>query len=460
MFGFMKTISFLAALCFVAQLTAAEVPTEIQHQGRIAVDGVNFDGTGQFKFLLYHGKGPGNIAFPLWKNNDSNPANSAEPTSAVSASVTKGLYSIDLGGSLQQPITANLIPTPPHKLYLRIWFNDGVNGFQLLSPDKKFSSAAFARHSDLSENNISELINDANFLSANPDVTIAGNLSVAGEANFGTGTSASVTDAMAWGTNSSANSSGATAWGFLTEANGYLSTSSGFSTIAESAMETVIGRFDTDYTPASIGSWNTADRLFVIGKGANSANRADALVMLKSGDTTLNGELTVNDDVMASGSFKYKTPKTFKLQIAGSELTPGPSTGGGAYFGLMQFVSSSGEHRHMVQPKLPTGATVTQVTLHYFEDSAEGSGQILTVGALMRKRTLADNQPENSTPMAYINQSHSGPWARSYQTSSIANATLSENELVYMDIVTEVSNTINIGIAGVTIEYTTDTVKP
>ncbi len=89
-----------------------------------------------------------------------------------------------------------------------------------------------------------------------------------------------------------------TALGANTIASGNTATALGFYTTAESYLETVIGRYNTDYTPASTTSWDANDRLFVIGNGMDSATRADALVMLKNGNTTLNGEL----DVMSMAS--------------------------------------------------------------------------------------------------------------------------------------------------------------
>jgi len=62
-----------------------------------------------------------------------------------------------------------------------------------------------------------------------------------------------------------------------------------------------VGLFDTDYTPNSTTTYNAADRLFVIGNGTSTSARSDALVMLKNGNTTLNGTLTVTGDLTANG---------------------------------------------------------------------------------------------------------------------------------------------------------------
>ena len=46
---------FILLLCF--QTAHAEIPRLLHHQGRMAVEGVPFDGSGQFKFALVDGGG-------------------------------------------------------------------------------------------------------------------------------------------------------------------------------------------------------------------------------------------------------------------------------------------------------------------------------------------------------------------------------------------------------------------
>ena len=60
---------------------------------------------------------------------------------------------------------------------------------------------------------------------------------------------------------------------------------------AQSYASLVIGRFNQ-----KIGdplSWNPTDPVFVIGNGVNDATRTDAFTVLKNGNTTINGELTL-----------------------------------------------------------------------------------------------------------------------------------------------------------------------
>ncbi|MDC0314334.1 hypothetical protein OAL92_00745 [bacterium] len=56
-----RVFALLTVLSLVSfhgrQSGAAEPPGILSHQGHIAVDGVNFSGTGQFKFALVNGAG-------------------------------------------------------------------------------------------------------------------------------------------------------------------------------------------------------------------------------------------------------------------------------------------------------------------------------------------------------------------------------------------------------------------
>jgi len=123
------------ALLLLAAPLAAQVPNLIPHQGRVAVNGVNFEGTGQFKFALVNAAG----SVTYWSNNGSSTAGS-QPTAAVSLPVTKGLYSAMLGDTSLANMTA--VPASVYTnadLRLRVWFNDGTLGFQHLTPDQRLA---------------------------------------------------------------------------------------------------------------------------------------------------------------------------------------------------------------------------------------------------------------------------------------------------------------------------------
>ena len=225
-----KLTSFLLAVTAlsVAHLSA-QVPQLINYQGRVAVDGVNFDGAGQFKFALVDGgtnttpthttttgsvqvvngfvvgitvtdggngyvtppavtiTGAGNGAtatavltgdtvtsvtvnnpgtgytgtptvsfdappapveqtdYISYWSNDGTSADGSEPTASVSLQVKKGLYSVLLGDATLANMTtvpATIFSNPG--VFLRVWFNDGVNGFQLMTPDQRIAAVGYA----------------------------------------------------------------------------------------------------------------------------------------------------------------------------------------------------------------------------------------------------------------------------------------------------------------------------
>jgi recombinational DNA repair protein RecR len=98
-----------------------------------------------------------------------------------------------------------------------------------------------------------------------------------------------------WG-NSATYSYGVVVGGSDNIASGqYSGILSGRGNKAKSFGETVLGLWNTDYTPNQNNQYDAADRLFVIGNGTADDARSDALVMLKNGNTTMNGELTINN---------------------------------------------------------------------------------------------------------------------------------------------------------------------
>lgn len=129
------------ALLASAGWAAPPVPEIVDHLGFLQVNGIPFNGAGQFKFALVDQPGTTTI----W-SHDGTSVGGGEPASALTLTVTKGRYSAPLGDTTIPNMTEPLPPsywTNP-ELYLRIWFNDGVNGWQLLAPDKQIVSVGFA----------------------------------------------------------------------------------------------------------------------------------------------------------------------------------------------------------------------------------------------------------------------------------------------------------------------------
>lgn len=141
----MKRMVFLfAALalgcCALSQNISAQVPQLINYQGKVSVNGTNFNGSGLFKFALVNGGG--NVS--LW-SNDGTSVGGSEPASVVSIAVAGGLFTVLLGDTSLN----NMTPIPASvftgsDVRLRIWFNDGAHGSSLLKPDQRVAAVGYA----------------------------------------------------------------------------------------------------------------------------------------------------------------------------------------------------------------------------------------------------------------------------------------------------------------------------
>ncbi len=124
----------LILLGFVVTLRG-EIPGILNYQGRVTSGGVPFEGMGRFKFALVDGLG----THTYW-SHDGTGANGGEPTSALTIPVIRGLYTVVLGDA--HPIGPEVFTNPA--VYLRVWFNDGTHGSQLLSPDQRLTPVGSA----------------------------------------------------------------------------------------------------------------------------------------------------------------------------------------------------------------------------------------------------------------------------------------------------------------------------
>ena len=134
------------------------------------------------------------------------------------------------------------------------------------------------------------------------------------------------TYSVAMGRNTIASGFHATAFGLSTISEAWHSTSMGVGTAAQSRAETVIGSYNSLYTPlGSTNRWEPTDRLFVVGNGTGSstASRTDALIMLKNGDTTTSGIWTgPGFHIISTGSKKTKVKRLPYSTNALKKLTP------------------------------------------------------------------------------------------------------------------------------------------
>ena len=117
------------------------VPPVLNYAGQVTVDGEAFNGNGLFKFALINANGTSTY----W-SNDGTSVNGSQPQASVSVPVNGGLYSLLLGNTAQQGMGAidPAVFVQHTDAKLRVWFSDGVNGFQQLSPDRPFASVPYA----------------------------------------------------------------------------------------------------------------------------------------------------------------------------------------------------------------------------------------------------------------------------------------------------------------------------
>ncbi len=120
---------------------AHAVPPVLNYAGQVAVNGEAFDGAGLFKFALVNTDG----TTTYW-SNDGTSVDGSEPQASVSLAVSGGLYAILLGNTAQQGMGAidPALFAQHTDAKLRVWFSDGVNGFQQLTPDRPFASVPYA----------------------------------------------------------------------------------------------------------------------------------------------------------------------------------------------------------------------------------------------------------------------------------------------------------------------------
>ena len=131
----------LLTLALAALPATAQVPGLLSHQGKVTVSGTNYTGAGSFKFALVNAAGD-----TTYWSNDGTSAGGSQPTAAVSLAVARGVFSVNLGDTAVANMTQVIPPSAfsTDTVYLRVWFNDGVNGSQLLTPDRQITSVAYA----------------------------------------------------------------------------------------------------------------------------------------------------------------------------------------------------------------------------------------------------------------------------------------------------------------------------
>jgi formylglycine-generating enzyme required for sulfatase activity len=128
-------------LLFGVAISVQAVPPVLNYAGQVAVNGQAFDGNGLFKFALVNTDG----TTTYW-SNDGTSVDGSEPQASVAVSVNGGLYAVLLGNTALQGMGAidPAVFAQHTDAKMRVWFSDGVNGFQQLSPDRPFASVPYA----------------------------------------------------------------------------------------------------------------------------------------------------------------------------------------------------------------------------------------------------------------------------------------------------------------------------
>lgn len=117
-------------LAWLPAIVIAQAPGILGYQGRVAVNGTNYDGTGLFRFALVNGSG----TTTFWSNG----------AATVSVPVSKGMYAVLLGDT-----TVPGMATIPATVFtntdvrLRVSF-DGGNGMQVFTPDQRLGAVGYA----------------------------------------------------------------------------------------------------------------------------------------------------------------------------------------------------------------------------------------------------------------------------------------------------------------------------
>jgi len=225
--------------------------------------------------------------------------------------------------------------------------------------------------------NTGALTNTGN-LTVNGNGTITGTLNVgfsniiSGTQSFAAGLSnrAAGAQSIAMGSNTTANGDRSTAMGRLTTASGNNSAAMGFETTAYSFGETVIGMNNTSYTPSSTSTFSAVDRLFVVGNGASSGSKSDALTILKDGTLTVKGATTINNNATITGTLTLPSLSASTLLGTNgtSQLGTVSLTGDITTNGLVATLSNTG----VISGTYGSSTAVPQITV-------DSKGRITTI---------------------------------------------------------------------------------
>lgn len=133
----LRYLLLTAWLAIALPAAQSQVPQVITYQGALSAGAGPFSGAGLFKFALVNSNGTATF----W-SNDGSSVGGGQPNQTITNQVNRGLFTVLLGDTNMQPVSSAVFTNPDVRL--RIWFNDGTNGFALLSPDQRLTSSGYA----------------------------------------------------------------------------------------------------------------------------------------------------------------------------------------------------------------------------------------------------------------------------------------------------------------------------
>ncbi|MEM0967157.1 MAG: hypothetical protein AAGJ81_13515 [Verrucomicrobiota bacterium] len=235
----------------------------------------------------------------IWTNESGAPSSLSRPSQFESIPIVEGNYSLRLGDPDLMPAIFPFDLDDP-EIFLKIWFDDGTNGIQQLSPDQPIGSTPF---------------------------------SLIARTVIGAGSVASGTSAVAMGDFTTASGFAATATGNRTAASGSESTAMGNSTTASGFAATAMGNRAT-----ASGSESTAMGDSTVASGIHATAMGDRTTASGNNATAMGRESTASD-------FAATAMGNFTIASAGAATAMGERTtaSGGESTAMGAFTIASGE---------------------------------------------------------------------------------------------------------------------
>jgi trimeric autotransporter adhesin len=169
-------------------------------------------------------------------------------------------------------------------------------------------------HAGTASGNAATTLGSSSLASGNFSIAAGYNSKAIGGSSFALGTvvEATANDGFATGNSTKSTAMRAAAFGFSTIASGENSMAIGHGSTAKSYSETVVGSYNTNYTPISASTYNVNDRAFVVGIGMDANNTKDGFVLLKNGAAIFgNGTSTPKGKVYIENGFNADMPLTY-----------------------------------------------------------------------------------------------------------------------------------------------------